>query len=159
MLRIFQHRYLRIMCRVTLAQSHNFRINNEELQRSLNLRTINDYVTKNQLRRTSHGALISFDRLFKKILSSQRCTKNLVGVPEYTYGLFSFNSLKKAGINLNNWYELAHDKTKWRKMIYVTAIIYYSLIFFPFLSFCLFFFFLCFDSREQISQTNSLLQG
>ena len=105
------------MCRVTLAQSHNFRISNEELQRSLNLRTINDYVTKNQLRRT----------------------RNLVGVPEYTYGLFSFNSLKKAGINLNNWYELAHDKTKWRKMIYVTAIIYYSLIFFPFLSFGFFF--------------------
>ena len=54
------------MCRVTLAQSHNFRISNEELQRSLNLRTINDYVTKNQLRRTSHGALISFDRHLKK---------------------------------------------------------------------------------------------
>ena len=70
MLRIFQHQYVRIMSRVTLAQSHNFRISNEELQRSLNLRTINDYVTKNQLRRTSHGALISFDRLFKKILSS-----------------------------------------------------------------------------------------
>ena len=41
-----------------------------------------------------------------------------VGAPEYTYGRGLFKSLKKAGVNLNNWHELAHDKTKWIKMIY-----------------------------------------
>lgn len=139
------------MCRVTLAQSHNFRISNEELPRSLNLITINDYVTKKQLRRTSDVAVIGFDRLPKKILSSWLSTKNLVGVTEYTCGLCLLNSLKKAGINLNNLYKLAHDKTKWRNMIWFTAIIYNLLFFLTFLTFCLFFFFLCFDFRELMS--------
>ena len=129
------------MCRVTLAQSLNFRISNEELPRSFSLITINDYVTKKQLRRTSDVAVIGFDRLPKKILSSWLCTKNLVGVTEYTYGLCLLNS--------NNWYELAHDKTKWRNMILFTAIIYNLLIFLTFLTFCLFF--LCFDFRELMS--------
>lgn len=42
------------MCRNSLTQCYNFRISNEELLRRLNLRTIDDYVTKKQLRWDGH---------------------------------------------------------------------------------------------------------
>lgn len=55
----------------------------------------------------------------RRMLSWCVCTKKrLVGAPEYNYGRGLFMLLKKAGINLNNWHELVHDNTKWRKMVY-----------------------------------------
>ena len=86
--------------------------------RRLNLRTIDDYITKSQLRWAGHVARMNFDRLPGKAFSSWVYSKRPVGPPEYTYGRELFKSSKKAGFNLNDWHQLARDKTKWRKMIY-----------------------------------------
>ena len=139
MLRIFHHRCVRSVCRVTLTQCYNFRITNGELLRRLNLRTIDDYVTKRQLRWAGHVARIDFDRLPRKMLPPRVCTKHLVGAPEYTYGRDLFKSLKKAGSNLNIWRELAHNKTKWRKMVYeILFWVYYYYLVFLFIYFIFF---------------------
>ena len=68
-LRIFQYRCVRSICRVTLSQCLNIRISNGELLRRLNLRTIGDYVTKRQLHWAGYLARMDFDRLLRKMLS------------------------------------------------------------------------------------------
>ena len=84
MLRMFHNRCVRSMFRVTLSQCYSFRISNEELFRCLNLRAIDDYVTKRQLRWAGHVAQMDFDILPRKMLSSWVCTRRPVGAPEYT---------------------------------------------------------------------------
>ena len=117
-LRIFHNRCVRSMCRVTVTDCYSFRISNEELLRRLNLRKIDDYITKRQLRWAGHIARMDFDRLPRKMLSSWVCTKRPTGAPEFTYGRGLYKSLTKAGVNVKNWHELALDKSKWRKMIH-----------------------------------------
>ena len=69
MLRIFHNRCVRSMCRVTVTECcvrsmcrvtvtecYNFRISNEELLRRLDLRKVDDYITKRQLRWAGHVA-------------------------------------------------------------------------------------------------------
>ena len=56
------------ICRVTLTQCYNFRISNEKLLRHLNLRTIDDYVTKRQQRWAGHVVRMDFDRPPRKCL-------------------------------------------------------------------------------------------
>ena len=48
------------------------------------------------------------------------CTKRPIGtgVLESTYRRGLYKSLTKAGVDVKNWYELALDKSKWRKIIY-----------------------------------------
>ena len=87
------------ICRVTLTQCSNFRRSNEKLLRHLNLRTIDDYVTKRQQRWAGHVVRMDFDRPPRKILSSWKCTERSVGALEHIYGRGLFKSLKKAGIN------------------------------------------------------------
>ena len=83
----FHHRYVKSMCRVTLTQCYNLRISNGALLRRLNLRAIDDYVTKWQLRWACHITRMDFDRLPRKMFSSWVCTKRPVDAPEYTYYL------------------------------------------------------------------------
>ena len=61
MLRIFLNRCVRSMCRVTVTECYNFRVSNEELLRRLNLRKINDSITKRQLHWAGHVARMDFD--------------------------------------------------------------------------------------------------
>ena len=74
------------MCKVTLTECYKFRISNEGLLRRLNLRKIDDYITKRHLRWAGHVASMDFDRLPRKMLSSWVCTKRPSGAPEFTYG-------------------------------------------------------------------------
>ena len=94
MLRIVHHQCVNLMCRVALTQCYNFRISKQELLKRLNLRTIDDYVTKMQLRWAGHITCMDFDRLLRKLLSSWVCTKLPVGAPENTYGHGLFKSLR-----------------------------------------------------------------
>ena len=70
----------------SVSECYNFRISNEELLSRLNLRKIDDYITKRQLCWAGPVARIDFDRLPRKMLSSWECTKRPIGAPEFTYG-------------------------------------------------------------------------
>ena len=117
LLRIFHNRCIRSMCRVTLKQCFKFRISNEQLQCRLNLRSIDIYITKKQLRWASPVDRMDFERIPRKMLSSWVCNKRPIGVPEFTYGRGLVKLLKRAKFDLSNWHVLAQDKSKWRKMI------------------------------------------
>ena len=103
-LRIFDNRCVRSMCRVTITECYNFRISNEGILRRLNLRKIDDYITKRQLRWSAHVARMDFDRLPRKRLSSWACTKCPIGAPEFTYGRGLYKSLTKTGVDVKNWH-------------------------------------------------------
>ena len=108
MLRIFHNRCVRSMCRVAATDCYNFRISNEELLRRLNLRKIDDYITKRQLRWVGHVARMDFDRLPRKMLSLWVSIKRPIGAPEFTYGRGLYKLLAKASVDVKNWHGLAH---------------------------------------------------
>ena len=58
-----------------------------------------------------------FDRLPRKMLSSWVRTKCPIGAPEFIYGHGLYKSMTKGDVDVKNWYELALDKLKWRKII------------------------------------------
>ena len=99
MLRIFHNRCVRSVFRVTATECYNFRISNEELVTRLNLRKIDDYITKRQLRWSccQNGLPSTFG-------------ENVVFVG--MYGRFLYKSLTKAGVDVKNGYALALDKSK-----------------------------------------------
>ena len=81
------------MCRVALTQCYNFRISKQDLLKRLNIRTVDDYVTKMQLRWAGHVTCMDFDRLLRKLSFSWMYTKLPVGAPENTYSSDLFKSL------------------------------------------------------------------
>ena len=74
------------MSRVTVTKCYNFRFSNNELLRRLNLRKINEHITKRQLRWGGHVARMDFDRLPRKMIPPWVCNKHPIGAPEFTYG-------------------------------------------------------------------------
>ena len=44
-------------------------------------------------------------------------SKRPAGAPEFTYGRGLFKSMKKAGADLNGWYNLAYERYVWRDII------------------------------------------
>ena len=83
---IFHNRCVRSMSRVTVTKCYNFRFSNNELLRRLNLRKINEHITKRQLRWAGHVARMDFDRLPRKMIPPWVCNKHPIGAPEFTYG-------------------------------------------------------------------------
>ena len=77
MLRVFHNRCVRSMCRVIATECYNFRISNEELLRRLNLRKIDDYITKRQLRWAGHVARMDLDQLHGYVLNAPLVHLNL----------------------------------------------------------------------------------
>ena len=51
------------------------------------------------------------------MLSSWVRTKCPIGAPEFIYGHGLYKSMTKGGVDVKNWYGLALDKLKWRKII------------------------------------------
>lgn len=117
MLRIFHNRCLRAMCRVTLRDCFERHISTDQLLDRMSLRSIDTYVTRRQLRWAGHVARMDFTRFPRKMLSSWVPSKRPVGAPEYTYGRGLYKALKKAGIDKSSWFDLAIDKSEWRKII------------------------------------------
>ena len=66
------------MYRVTVTECFNSIISNERLFRRVNLRKIDYYATKRQLRWGGDIARIDFDRIPRKVLFSLVCTKHLM---------------------------------------------------------------------------------
>lgn len=116
-LRIFHPRCVRAMYRVTLRDCYKNHISPDQLLNRLNLRPIDTYVTKRQLRWAGHVARMDLHRLPRRMLSSWMPSKRPVGAPEFTYGRGLYKSLKKAGVDVNVWHEVALDRFTWRNMI------------------------------------------
>ena len=93
LLRIFHNRCIRSMCRVTLKQCFKFRISNEQLQGRLNMRSIDIYITKKQLRWAGHVARMDFERVPRKMLSSWVCNTRPIGAI-YVWSWFGNIDLK-----------------------------------------------------------------
>ena len=105
------------MCRVTLRDCYERHISTDQLLDRMSLRSIDTYVTRRQLRWAGHVARMDFTRFPRKMLSSWVPSKRPVGAPEYTYGRGLYKALKKAGIDKSSWFDLAIDKSEWRKII------------------------------------------
>ena len=116
-LRIFHHRCLRTMCRVTRLHTCEYGISNSELMNRLALRSIDTYICRQQLHWAGHVSRMPWTPLPRKVLSSWVRSKRPRGAPWYTYGRSLYKALKKAGIEPGEWHELALDKVKWRDMI------------------------------------------
>ena len=116
-LRNFHHRCLRAMCRINRLHTRVHKITNVELLKRLSLLSIDTYFSKKQLRWAGHVVRMQWSRLPRKLLSSWVRSKRPKVAPRYTYGRSLYKSLKKAGIDINIWHELACDKVKWRDIV------------------------------------------
>ena len=83
----------------------------------LGLFSIDCYITKSQLAWAGHVARMEFERLPRKLLSCWVTSKRPLGSPEFTYGRGLKKALIKANLPLNNWYELAQNRTEWKSLL------------------------------------------
>ena len=116
-LRSFHHRCLRAMCRVNRIQTREHRITNIELLNRLSLVSVDSYICKRQLRWAGHVIRMPWSRLPRKMLSSWVRAKRPRGAPRYTYGRSLYKTLRKAGVDVVQWHEIANDRVKWRDLI------------------------------------------
>ena len=116
-LRIFHSRCVRTMCRVTRKHTWKHRISTDELLQRLNMKSIDKYILKRQLRWAGHVARMKGDRLPRKMMSSWVRSKRPRGAPQFTYGRGLIKSLKKANVNTKLWHSLAQNRDSWRDMI------------------------------------------
>ena len=117
-LRVFHARCVRAMCRVTRLHTRMHRITTTELLQRLNLSTIDQYITRRQLRWLGHVARMEKERLPRKLLTSWVRNKRPRGAPQFTYGRGVMKALKKAEIKKDSWYDIAQDRVVWRTLIY-----------------------------------------
>ena len=59
----------------------------------------------------------ALDTTAKEVFSSWVRSKRPRGAPRYTYGRSLYKTLKKAGIEPDEWHDMAFNKVKWRDMI------------------------------------------
>jgi hypothetical protein len=75
------------------------RISNDTLMERLSLKSIDTYISKQQLRSAGHVVRMPWSRLPRKMLSTfVRSKKPRGGAPQYTYGRSLYKALKKACI-------------------------------------------------------------
>ena len=117
-LRLFHHRCLRAMCRVTRWHTWKHHVSNEELMNRTNLRPIDSYINKRQLQWAGHVMRMPSNRLPRKILTSWLPCPRPKGCPAFTYGRALYKALKKVDIPRREWATLALDRGRWRDMIH-----------------------------------------
>ena len=113
----FHNKCLHAMCRVTRKHTRVHRISSTDLMNRLNIKSIQSYVTKRQLRWAGHVSRMDFERLPRKMISSWVRSKRPRGAPKMTYGRTLKRSLNRAGIDPGMWAELAADRTVWRELL------------------------------------------
>jgi len=113
-LRSFHNRCVRAMCGVSMVDVFENHISNENLFNRLDIKCIDSYVVKRQLRWAGHVARMDLNRLPRKMISSWVSAKRPRGSPEMTYGRSFYKALKKANITKDNWFNLAMDRNNWR---------------------------------------------
>ena len=116
-IRSFHHRCVRSMCRVNRFHTRVHRITMVELLRRLSISSIDTYICRQQLRWAGHVVRMPWTRLPRKMLSSWVRSKRPRGAPRYTYGRSLYKSLRKVGIEVNQWHLMASDKFMWRNII------------------------------------------
>ena len=92
------------------------RINTKTLLDRLKLKSLDSYVVIRQLRWAGHVVRMGMNRLPRKMISSWINEKRPRGSPEMTYGRSMFKALKKANVDNNEWFVLAHDRDLWRSV-------------------------------------------
>ena len=113
----FHHQCIRAMCRLNRKHAREHRISSDDLMNRLNIKPIHSYVTKRQLRWAGHVSRMDFGRLPRKMISSWVRSKRPRGAPKMTYGRTLKRSLHRAGINPEQWVELAADRDTWRELL------------------------------------------
>ena len=116
-LRLFHHRCIRAMCRVTRRHTRQHHIRTAELLTRVGLASLDTYIARRQLRWAGHVARMSTARLPRKMLSSWVCQKRPQGCPQYTYGRSLVKVLRKVGVDTTIWPALAAYRASWRTMI------------------------------------------
>ena len=116
-IRSFHHRCVRSMCRVSRYHTRIHRIRTIDLLKRLSISSIDTYICKQQLRWAGHVIRMPWTRLPRKMISCWVRSKRPRGAPRYTYGRSLYKTLKKAGIDVNQWHVLAGDKMLWRKLV------------------------------------------
>jgi len=95
------------MCGVSMADVFENRISNANLLNRLDIKCVDTYIVKRQLRWAGHVVRMGMDRLPRKMISSWVNEKRPRGSPEMTYGRSLFKALKKANVEKDDWFVLA----------------------------------------------------
>jgi len=109
----FHNRCVRAMCGVSMADVFENRISNANLLNRLDIKCVDTYIVKRQLRWAGHVVRMGMDRLPRKMISSWVNEKRPRGSPEMTYGRSLFKALKKANVEKDDWFVLANDRDEW----------------------------------------------
>ena len=107
------------MCRVTMLQTHVYRITSESLQKRTGVFSLEHYLASRTLLWAGHVARMHKNRLPKRLMLSWIPEPRVAGGQEMTYG----RSLQRhlAHFNLpaafTEWAPLAQDRAGWRKLV------------------------------------------
>ena len=116
-IRKFHHYCLRTMCRINRKHVYKHRISNEQLLERLDIKPIDNYISRRQLSWLGHVARMPINRLPRKLLSSWvRCPRPR-GCPEFTYGRSVFKALRYVNVCKSSWYDLANDRNAWKNVL------------------------------------------
>ena len=116
-LRAFHNRCVRTMSHVSRFRTWKEHISTEDLLLRVDLKRVDSYVVKQQLRWIGHVARMPWERLPRKMLSCWVRSKRPRGCPKFTFGRSLKKSLRFANINVDGWDVLACDRLKWRSIL------------------------------------------
>ena len=115
----WHNKRIREMCRVTMLQTHVYRITSESLQKRTGVFSLEHYLASRTLLWAGHVARMHKNRLPKRLMLSWIPEPRVAGGQEMTYG----RSLQRhlAHFNLpaafTEWAPLAQDRAGWRKLV------------------------------------------
>ena len=107
----------RFMCRKFLWHQQHQLLNNDDVLNRTHLKPLRSYLARRRLRWLGHVARMGQHRLPRQLLTSWVSNPRPRGAPLMTFGRSVAKDLQEAGIELDNWYELAHDRALWREVV------------------------------------------
>ena len=116
-LRRFHNRCARSMCRITMWHTREYNITTAAVLKVLGLRNIETYVCRRQLQWAGHVARMGMERLPRRFLTAWCGRPRPQGRPEMTFGATLEAALRFAGVEVDNWMELAQDRVGWRQVV------------------------------------------
>jgi hypothetical protein len=118
-LRVFHHRCVRDMCRVTLRHTHKHHISTATLLTRLDIHPIDTYYNQRLLRWAGHVARMQPDRVPRKLMTSWVAHSRPHGCPQMTWGRTVHRALESCNISTTTaeWFQLAQSRAQWRALI------------------------------------------
>ena len=101
------------MNRITLEQTEQFRITTASLEKKLGIRGIQAILDDRCLRWAGHVARMPEQRAPRRLLTSWVRAKRPTGRPQMSIAHCIRDTIKRAGLNLNTWVEVAEDRDHW----------------------------------------------